>query len=550
MFQVVLNLTMVYEDNILNDKFEPTYLGFDFSTQQLKAIAINEKLEIIHQAAVQFDNDLPEFRTQGGVNKKEGSNVVTAPPLMWVKALDMVLERLKISGLDFGTVQSISGTGQQHGSVYWKKGSREKLKSLNSAKFLHHELQDAFTLRDSPIWMDSSTTEQCQALEKALGGPEKLATITGSRAYERFTGPQIAKIAATRPEVYNATERISLVSSFAASLFLGDYAPIDLSDGSGMNLLDIWSGKWSQICLDATAPGLKSKLGDTVVPMATVIGPISSYYVDRYGFSESTSIVAFTGDNPASLVGLVLDEGDIGVSLGTSDTVFLSLRNPTPSVNWHILINPINPDDHMALLCFKNGSLTRERIRNETAEGSWDIFNELIESTPRGNFGNIGFYFDSTEVYPLVKGDFRFNKFNEKVARLSKEVEARAVIEGQFLRLRLHASSLGYTEISDSCIKVTGGASCNSTFLQILSDVFNKPVYRQTMGNSASFGTALMAKYALVADKISFKEMSSSLEMFKLVCKPSKDAHGIYTPMVERYKILEDKIKTETETNN
>lgn len=39
---------------------------------------------------------------------------------------------------------------------------------------------------------------------------------------------------------------------------------------------------------------------------------------------------------------------------------------------------------------FKNGSLTRERIRNNCANGSWEIFNELLDSTPRGNFGNMG----------------------------------------------------------------------------------------------------------------------------------------------------------------
>ena len=47
-------------------------------------------------------------------------------------------------------------------------------------------------------------------------------------------------------------QRISLVSSFAASLFLGDYAPIDLSDGSGMNLLDITTRSWSSKCLDVS----------------------------------------------------------------------------------------------------------------------------------------------------------------------------------------------------------------------------------------------------------------------------------------------------------
>jgi hypothetical protein len=47
-------------------------------------------------------------------------------------------------------------------------------------------------------------------------------------------------------------------------------------------------------------------------------------------------------------------------------------------------------DAYMALLWFKNGSLTRERIRDSCAEGLWKLFNELINSMPQGNFGNVG----------------------------------------------------------------------------------------------------------------------------------------------------------------
>ena len=63
---------------------------------------------------------------------------------------------------------------------------------------------------------------------------------------------------------------------------------------------------------------------------------------------------------------------------------------------------------------YKNGSLTREKVRDETSlsaisekwpqvkmkqrgsevwqEGkqSWDVFNQLLDITPRGNFGNLG----------------------------------------------------------------------------------------------------------------------------------------------------------------
>ena len=47
-------------------------------------------------------------------------------------------------------------------------------------------------------------------------------------------------------------QRISLVSSFGACLFAGDYCPIDESDGSGMNLMNIRKRTWSQECLNVS----------------------------------------------------------------------------------------------------------------------------------------------------------------------------------------------------------------------------------------------------------------------------------------------------------
>lgn len=49
---------------------------------------------------------------------------------------------------------------------------------------LHVCAQDCFLLSDSPVWMDSSTSIQCQQLETAVGGARRLAETTGSRAYE------------------------------------------------------------------------------------------------------------------------------------------------------------------------------------------------------------------------------------------------------------------------------------------------------------------------------------------------------------------------------
>merc|ERR1719460_1343850 len=110
------------------------------------------------------------------------------------------------------------------------------LAGLDPAKTLSQQLSNAFARLESPIWADSSTGAQCAALEKAVGGAATLAAATGSRAYERFTGNQIARIVSEEPDFYKRCERISMVSSFMCSIFIGRYAPIDTSDGAGTNL--------------------------------------------------------------------------------------------------------------------------------------------------------------------------------------------------------------------------------------------------------------------------------------------------------------------------
>uniref|UniRef100_A0A3B3CVY0 Xylulose kinase n=1 Tax=Oryzias melastigma TaxID=30732 RepID=A0A3B3CVY0_ORYME len=447
------------------------------------AVVIDGDLRVVHRSAVQFDSELPEF-TEGGVHIHADRLTVTSPVLMWVKALDLLLDKMKGAGLDFSRVAALSGSGQQqHGSVFWKKGASETLKQLQPDQSLHQLLQDSFSVRDSPVWMDSSSTQQCQDLQAAAGGALRLAEITGSRAYERFTGNQIAKVCASQPNAFQDTEfqRISLVSSFAASLFLGGYAAIDHSD-CGMNLLDIRSKKWSEVCLRATAPHLDRLLGE---PRPSTAGPVSPYYVHRYGFSESCRVVAFTGDNPASLAGMRLQQGDVAV--------------------------------------FKNGSLTRERIRNECAGGSWETFSAALKETPLGNHGNI-FYFDTMEITPAAVGVYRFDSDDSEVSSWSPQVEVRALVEGQFLSRRLHAEKLGYS-IPGTRVLATGGASSNREILQVLSDVFNAPVYSIDLSDSACLGSAYRALHGLLAESgVSFSDAVEKAPEPQLVVRPHPTA--------------------------
>ena len=216
------------------------FLGIDCSTQSLKIVVINEHRELVKEVFVVYDDELKNYKTINGVirHSSEIDNCIehiSTPTLLFIDALELCMEKIKNDGFDLSSIKAISASGQQHGSVWWKNNSIDLLKQLMnhaiSESKLIHVFSSSFSLPLSPIWMDSSTTVECKELTVKIGSSQVLADITGSRAYERFTGPQIKHIYKYEPQIYNNTERISLISSFIPTILTGEYAPIDFSDG-------------------------------------------------------------------------------------------------------------------------------------------------------------------------------------------------------------------------------------------------------------------------------------------------------------------------------
>jgi len=531
------------------------FLGFDSSTQSLKATVLDSNLNIVNSELVHFDTELPHYKIKDGVYRDPSDNGrIVSPTLMWVEALDLMLQKLS-KKVDFGKIAAVSGSGQQHGSVYWKSGSSAILSSLDPKKALVDQLGSAFSVKESPIWMDSSTTAQCREIEKAVGGALELARLTGSRAHERYTGPQIRKIFETQPEVYHDTERISLVSSFVASLLIGSYACIDETDGAGMNLMDIKQRAWSKIALEATAPNLEEKLGK-LAPAHAVAGSIASYFVERFHFNKNCLVVQWSGDNPNSLAGLTLNTpGDLAISVGTSDTVFGITKEPQPRLEGHVFPNPVDPENYMVMLVYKNGSLTREDVRNRYAEKSWEVFNKYLQQTPPLNGGKMGFYYKEHEILPplpvgfhrYVLENFSGNTLegvNEKeVEEFDHPSEVRALIEGQFLSMRAHAERFGMPSPPKRII-ATGGASANQSILSSIASIFGCDIYTVKRPDSASLGAALRAAHGwLCSKKGSFVPISflykDKLEKTSLSCKLSVNAGD--KQLVSKYALFMEK---------
>lgn len=465
------------------------FLGLDSSTQSLSAILIDlDKKKIVYETSLNYDDALPHYDTENGVLKNSDPQIAHTPPLLWAEALDALLAKMKHEGVPLNQIKAISGSGQQHGSVYLNQRASHALSNLNASKTLVENLTDIFSRKTSPIWMDSSTRPECDEICDTLGGLQATAEITGSTTFERFTGPQIRKFYKSEPDAYQQTAHIMLVSSFMASILSGTIAPIDHGDGAGMNLMNIQTRQWHPKALDATAPNLKDRLPPLAKPW-TIIGPISTYFVNKYGFDPNTQTLTWSGDNPNSVIGLgLIQEGMVAISLGTSDTYFGTMQacQTDPRGEGHVFVSPTG--DYMSLICFKNGSLAREAIAEQFGL-NWDGFSQALQATPPGNNGKILLPYFEPEIVPnvLTPGIHRFN-LDENDA----EGHCRAVVEAQMMSMRIHAQWMG---VRPSAIYVTGGASVNTDILQIMADVQNCSVYQFAVTNSAALGAALRAAH-------------------------------------------------------
>ena len=480
----------------------PIYLGIDSSTQSLSAIAIEvesaaggepERRAVVAEASIHFETELPAYGTKNGVLPSPDPKVAHSPPLLWVDALDRIFPKLKAQGLDLSKVRAIAGSGQQHGSVYLNATAPAALAKLDPTRPLAEQLQGIFSRATSPIWMDSSTRKECREIEGALAGKadegRALAQLTGSRAFERFTGPQIRKFSKESPAAYGDTERIHLVSSFMATLLAGRDAAVDPGDGAGMNLMDLARKQWSPQALAATAPDLEKKL-PPVRESWTVAGPVAPFWVRRHGLAADAQVVLWSGDNPCSLIGVgLVRPGRIAISLGTSDTLFgfMPALKVDPDGEGHVFGAPTG--HYMSLICFKNGSLARERVRDRYRMG-WPGFDSALRSTTPGNRGRVMLPWFDPEITPhvLEPGARRFGLTED-----DGPANVRAVVEGQMAAMAIHSRWMG---VKTETVYATGGAASNREILRILADVHNAEVYQFQVGKSAALGAALRACHA------------------------------------------------------
>ena len=267
------------------------YIGVDLGTSAVKLLLMDGSGKIEKIVSREYPLSFPH----PGWSEQR-------PQDWWSATVDGIKELT--DGYDKASVAGISFGGQMHGLVI-----------LDS---------DDNVIRPAILWNDGRTTEEVDYLNNVIG-KDKLSQYTANIAFAGFTAPKLLWVAKNEPDNFARIEKIMLPKDYIAYKLTGVHCT-DVSDASGMLLLDVKNRKWSKEMMEICH--IREEQLAKLFESYEVVGTLKPEVAKELGLSETCKVAAGAGDNAAAAVGTgTVGDGMCNISLGTSGTIFISSRN-------------------------------------------------------------------------------------------------------------------------------------------------------------------------------------------------------------------------------
>ena len=210
-----------------------------------------------------------------------------------MKELIAEADKSKVAGISFG--------GQMHGLVILDKEDQ--------------------VIRPAILWNDGRTYEECDYLNNVIG-KEKLSEYTANISFTGFTAPKILWVKNKEPENFKKIVKIMLPKDYIAYKLTGVNST-DVSDASGMLLMDVKNRRWSKEMCEIC--GISEEMLPKLYESYECVGTVKPEIARELGIPETVKVAAGAGDNAAAAVGTgTVGDGMCNISLGTSGTIFIS----------------------------------------------------------------------------------------------------------------------------------------------------------------------------------------------------------------------------------
>lgn len=500
-------------------------IGVDCGTSGTKTVLFDERGAVIASKTIEY----PMYQPKNGYAEQN--------PTDWANAMTETIKAvMSQSGVKKDDVKGIGISGQMHGLVMLDKNNK--------------------VLRNSIIWCDQRTAAEVDKMNRIVGH-EKLVEITANPALTGWTAAKILWVKNNEPEIYEKVAHILLPKDYLRFVLTHEYAT-EVSDASGMQLLDVPNRCWSDELLSAFEID-KNWLGK-VYESCEVTGVLSREMADTLGLCEGTIVVGGAGDNAAAAVGTgVVEDGKAFTTIGTSGVVFAHTSNisidklgrvhtccaAVPG-SWHVM--GVTQGAGLSLKWFRdNFCMSEKETANLMGVDEYYLMDKQAEQAPVGANRLLYLPYLMGERTPHLDPDARGVFFGLSAIHTRRDM-LRAVMEGVTYSLRDCVEVFREMNVNVSDMTACGGGGSSTLWRSMLADLYNCSVKTTASKEGPALGAAILASVGaglydsvpdacaeiVRADKVQAPTVENVLEYEKYY----QLYRDIYPALKENFKVL------------
>ena len=496
-------------------------IGIDLGTSSTKTVLFDEKGTVIASAGRYY----PLYTPNNGWAEQKPEDWRDA-------ALETIAKVVKDSGVAADDIKGLGISGQMHGLVMLDEAGE--------------------VIRPSIIWCDQRTGKECREITEKVGA-KRLIEITANPALTGFTASKILWVRNHEPENYAKCKHILLPKDYVRYVLTGEFAT-EVSDASGMQLLDVPKRQWSDEILEKL--DIDKSLLAKVYESPEVTGTILPEIAKKTGLSTSTVVVGGAGDNAAAAVGTgVVEDGKAFTTIGTSGVVFAHSSDisidPKGRVHtfccavpgaWHVM--GVTQAAGYSLAWFQ-GNIGTEYAHKAEEQGcsSFDLINADVLKTPIGANRLIYLPYLNGERTPHLDANCRGVFFGLSSMHTTADM-ARAVMEGISYSLTDCNDIIREMGINVTEMMACGGGAKNAVQRQMMADMFGCDGKTVTATEGPALGVAILAGVgAGIYDSVEDACRKMIHTDPEKECHPDAAATKEYEKFHQLYKKLYDDLK-------
>jgi len=489
-------------------------IGLDIGTSSAKAVAFDDEGSILSQHSIPY----PILNPSEGWYEQDPEIVYAA----CIESIRYVMISLKQSSAEILKPVCISVSSAMHGLI-----------AVDSAGKL---------LSNCMIWADRRSEDIAVALEASEAG-RQLYQHTGTPIHPMSLLCKLMWIKSNDQKLFAQSHKFIGIKEFLFYRLFGVYV-VDHSIASATGLFDIHQLTWSDQALRLT--GISEEQLASPVPVDYVLNMPNREIAALMHIPEDTPFVIGGSDGCLANLGVgAISPGVASVTVGTSGAIRVASSQANQEKKQRLFTYLLRPNEYIIGGAVNNGGVLRNWFRDnftqmETDGDSSASLNALVDSVVPGAEGLIFLPYLTGERAPHWNSNAKGVYFGIQLHH-GRAHFARAMMEGMLFAIYSVGIALEENTGPIHTIFASGGLARSSLWVQMLADIFNKPVFTKNTVESSAWGAALIGLEALGiqrGDPTVNNKQAEGKQDTEHYYKPSEENHAVYMKNFQKFEHL------------